>query len=122
MADDKLPVPDSKTLDNFLRAQGAALRASDRPPATLQEWQERRAKLRQSMFAAMGTEPPVADAPGSPCPLEPRVLGTLKRDGYAIDKVIFQSRPDVWVTASAYVPAGVKGKAPAVLVVHGHWA
>src|SRR5581483_334630 len=43
-------------------------------------------------------------------------------DGYRIEKVIFQSRPDVWVTASAYVPTEAKGKVPAVLVVHGHWA
>lgn len=116
MADDKLIAPDSKTLDTFLRAQGAALRANDQPSGTRKEWEERRAKLRQSMFAAMGS------VPEKECPLEPRVVGTLKRDGYSIDKVIFQSRPDVWVTASAYVPAGVKGKAPAVLVVHGHWA
>ena len=54
MADDMLTAPDAKTLDNFLRAQGAALRANDPPPATRKEWEERRTKLRQSMFAAMG--------------------------------------------------------------------
>ena len=46
----------------------------------------------------------------------------LKRDGYRIEKLIFQSRPDVWVTANAYVPEKASGKVPAVLVVHGHWA
>src|SRR5207237_8552775 len=30
-------------------------------------------------------------------------------------------RPDVWMTASACGPEKVKRKAPAVLVVHGHW-
>jgi dienelactone hydrolase len=49
-------------------------------------------------------------------------VGVLKRQGYRIEKLIFQSRPDVWVTASAYVPEPLTGKAPAVLVVHGHWA
>src|SRR5262249_27214863 len=57
-----------------------------------------------------------------PCPLEPNVLGVLKRTGYRIEKLVFQSRPDVWVTASAYVPEPEGGKRPAVLVVHGHWA
>jgi dienelactone hydrolase/pimeloyl-ACP methyl ester carboxylesterase len=118
MADDKLTPPDSKTLDNFLRAQGAAMRAKDRPPATRKEWQERRVKLRQSMFEAMGESAESTSDRG----LEPRILGTLKLDGYTIEKLIFQSRPYVWVTASAYVPMGVKGKVPAVLVVHGHWA
>src|SRR5207248_9260624 len=56
-----------------------------------------------------------------PCELEARNLGTLERDGYKIEKIVFQSRPDVWVTANAYVPA-ITEKIPAVLVVHGHWA
>src|SRR5207245_300928 len=39
-----------------------------------------------------------------------------------VEKLVFQSRPDVWVTANAYVPEPGAGKLPAVLVVHGHWA
>src|SRR5205807_3100128 len=66
--------------------------------------------------AAMGA------LPDRPCDLEPKVVGVLKRGGYRVEKLLFQSQPDVWVTASAYVPEGAKGKVPAVLVVHGHWA
>ncbi len=116
MADDKLAPPDAKTLDNFLRAEAKRLHAKDTPPATRKEWEDRRAILIKRMREAMG---PVPD---KDCPLEPRILGTLKREGYRIEKVIFQSRPDVWVTASAYVPANINGKVPAVLAVHGHWA
>lgn len=115
MPDKPIPPPDATTLDNFLRAEALKLRAQDKPPTTLKQWAQRRANLGKRMRAAMG---PVPD---KDCPLEPRVLGTLKRDDYRIEKVIFQSRPDVWVTASAYVPTKVKGKVPAVLVVHGHW-
>ncbi len=68
------------------------------------------------MFAAMGP------FPEKPCPLEPREVGVLKRDGYRIEKLLIQTRPDVWATAHAYVPETVKGKIPAVLSVHGHWA
>lgn len=116
MADDKIPQPDASTLDNFLRAEAKKLREKDQPPATRKEWHDRRATLIKRMREAMG---PVPD---KDCPLEPRIIGTLKRDGYSIEKVIFQSRPDIWVTASAYVPTNVKDKVPAVLVVHGHWA
>src|SRR5262249_17413180 len=56
-----------------------------------------------------------------PCPLEPKVVGTLDRPKYRIEKLIFQSRTDVWVTANVYVPKAGK-KFPAVLAVHGHWA
>jgi dienelactone hydrolase len=67
------------------------------------------------MAAAMG---PV---PEKPCPLEPKLMGVLRRPGYQIEKRIFQSRPGVWVTASLYVPDPAPRKAPAVLAVHGHW-
>ena len=72
------------------------------------------ASVREKIFAAIG------EFPAKPCDLEPRIIGTLQRDGYSIEKLIFQSRPNVWATATAYVPA-IKEKAPAVLVVHGHW-
>src|SRR5262245_26805631 len=116
MPDEKLPQPDANTLDNFLREEGKKLRAGDRPPTSRKEWDQRRGRLVKAMREAMGP------LPDKDCPLEPRVIGTLKRAGYSIEKVIFQSRPDVWVTASVYVPANVSGKVPAVLVVHGHWA
>jgi dienelactone hydrolase len=60
--------------------------------------------------------------PDRPCPLEPRVLGTLKRPGYRIEKLVFQSRPDVWVTANLYLPDPAGSARPGVLVVHGHWS
>src|SRR5262245_52357525 len=109
------PMPDASTYDAFIRKEAAALRASATAPATLAEWQARRAKLRETMLAAMGS------LPREDCPLAPKQVGTLKREGYRIEKLLFQSRPDVWVTASAYVPEGVAGKVPGVLVVHGHW-
>jgi dienelactone hydrolase len=107
--------PDPLAFDNFVRAQAKALHANDRPPATRKDWLERRAKLRTAMFEAMGT------FPDKSCPLEPKVVGVLRRTGYRIEKLLFQSQPDVWVTASAYVPENVRRKVPAVLAVHGHW-
>jgi dienelactone hydrolase len=115
MPDADLPRPDSQAYDSFLRARAAALHADDRPPADRTAWEARRAALREAMFAAMGP------FPDTPCPLEPREVGVLKRDGYRIEKLLFQSCPDVWVTASAYVPEPVKGRVAAVLAVHGHW-
>ncbi len=116
MAEQEPLQPDPRALNRFHREVARKLRAGDKPPADLNAWEQRRAKLRQAMFAAMGP------FPGKPCPLDPREAGVLKRDGYRIEKLLFQSRPDVWVTASAYVPEKVSGKVPAVLVVHGHWA
>src|SRR5262245_48040441 len=108
-------IPDGQRYDEFIQAQARALRANDEPPANKDAWQKRRTALRSAMFAAMGP------FPEKPCDLDPKILGTLNRGKYRIEKLVFQSRTDVWVTANAYVPTGPK-KSPAVLVVHGHWA
>jgi cephalosporin-C deacetylase-like acetyl esterase len=111
-----MPKP-AETFDAYVHARGDALRDGDKTPANLAAWTARRAELRKKMFAAMGE--PAQEK--KPCELSPKVVATLKRKGYRIENVLFQSRPDVWVTANAYVP-DLKGKAPAVLCVHGHWA
>src|SRR5262249_38330953 len=52
-------------------------------------------------------------------PLNPRVVGTLPRDGYRVEKVIFESRPAHHVTANLYLPEG-RPPLPGVLVPCGH--
>lgn len=39
-------------------------------------------------------------------PLNPRVTRVVKRDGYNIENIIFESRPGFLVTANLYVPSG----------------
>lgn len=53
-------------------------------------------------------------------PLNPKITGTLKRDGYRIEKVIYEARPDHHVTANLYVPDG-KGPFPGILFPLGHY-
>jgi len=52
-------------------------------------------------------------------PLNARVAGTLKREGYRVEKVLFESRPNHHVTANFYVPDG-KPPFPGVLLPCGH--
>jgi cephalosporin-C deacetylase-like acetyl esterase len=52
-------------------------------------------------------------------PLNPRVTGTIVRPGYRIEKVTFESRPQLYVTANLYVPTGA-GRHPAILGPLGH--
>jgi dienelactone hydrolase len=116
VADAALPPPDPHAFEKWIQAQATEMRAKDHAPASLREWRERRSELRRRMFAAMGPSPP------SPFPLRARVLGALQRRGYRIEKVVFQTRPEMWVTANTYVPETARDRMPAVLVVHGHWA
>ena len=53
-------------------------------------------------------------------PLDARVLGTLRREGYRIEKVLYESRPSHHVTAALYLPETGGGRVPGVLVPCGH--
>lgn len=57
--------------------------------------------------------------PETKSPLNPKVVGTLKADGFRVEKVIYESRPNHHVTANLYLPDG-KGPFPGVLVPCGH--
>jgi cephalosporin-C deacetylase-like acetyl esterase len=52
--------------------------------------------------------------------LHARTVGVLDRDGYRIEKVLFQSRPQFWVTANLYIPNGKPFPLPAVIGTCGH--
>jgi cephalosporin-C deacetylase-like acetyl esterase len=52
-------------------------------------------------------------------PLNARVMGVVERPGYRIEKLTFESRPRLYVTANLYVPAGT-GRRPAILAPLGH--
>ena len=53
-------------------------------------------------------------------PLNARVTGRIEKPRYVIEKVIFESLPQYFVTANLYRPR-TQGKYPAVLVPLGHW-
>lgn len=73
----------------------------------------RQQHVRDSVLRALGALPAVKT------PLNPRITGTLNRDGYRVEKLIFESLPRFYVTANVYVPTG-PGPFPAVLGVAGH--
>jgi dienelactone hydrolase len=55
-------------------------------------------------------------------PLNPRITGTVERDAYRIENVLFDSRPGFPVTANLYLPKGRKLPAPGVVGSCGHSA
>jgi len=52
--------------------------------------------------------------------LNARAVGTVERDGYSLEKLIYESRPNFYVSANLYVPAGGRGPFPGVLFQMGH--
>lgn len=57
-------------------------------------------------------------------PLNAQVTGTVQRDGYRVEKILFESRPGHYVTGLCFVPESdhFKKPYPGVLVVCGHSA
>lgn len=53
-------------------------------------------------------------------PLNARTTGTIHRGAYRIEKVIFESLPQVYVTANLYIPASGTPPFPAVISPLGH--
>lgn len=100
----------------FVRAQAAALRASDERPRDLASAKKKAERVRERLAEALGLEL----LPENSVPLDPQMLGSFKRPGYRVEKLIFQTLPGVWMTANAYVPDR-PGRLPALLMVHGHW-
>ena len=76
------------------------------------EYDAYRLELRRKMLAACGTFP-------ERTPLNARTVATLKRDGYAVEKVIFESMPGLLVTANLFIPDG-SGRRPCVVMSCGH--
>ena len=95
-----------------LRANAAERKARLDKITTPEEFkayqQELKEKIRQSF-----------QLPTEKCDLAPRITGTLKRNGYRVENVIYHSRPRFPVTANLYIPDGAEN-APAVLFLAGH--
>ncbi|MCB0688767.1 MAG: acetylxylan esterase, partial [Saprospiraceae bacterium] len=52
--------------------------------------------------------------------LNPQITGTIDQEGYRIEKIIFESQPQYYVSACLYIPDHIQEKVPAVLNLIGH--
>src|SRR4051812_11419998 len=102
-------------LDNLERRAREALAAIPRS-RTAGDADRMLAPLRRELERSLG----VGRLPWPPA-LRPRVVGILRRDGYRIEKVIYDSLPGSPVPAHLYVPERLDRPAPAVLFYNGHW-
>jgi cephalosporin-C deacetylase-like acetyl esterase len=81
--------------------------------ATPADLARRKVYVRERILNALGGFP-------ERTPLNARVVGTLDRDGYRVEKVIFESQPKFYVTGNLYLPKSGQAPYPAVLFPLGH--
>lgn len=79
------------------------------------EYDAYRTEMHRKMISAIGGFP-------ERTPLNARTVATVKRDGYRIEKVVFESMPSLFVTANLFIPESDAFKAPypAVVMSCGH--
>lgn len=81
---------------------------------TRQQAEARKAKVRATLLRLIGGLPESREA------LNATVAGTLREDGFHIDRIIYDSLPGYHVTANLYIPDGRQGPFPAVVMHAGH--
>lgn len=82
---------------------------------TRQQVEARTETVRSQLWQLLGGRP-------EETPLNPQVTGTLQRNGYRIEKLIFESMPQIHVTANLYLPTTGQAPFPAILAPIGHTA
>ncbi|MBR1588964.1 MAG: acetylxylan esterase [Kiritimatiellae bacterium] len=100
---------------NEVEAADAAADDAWRKLKTRAEYDAYRAKMCERMAEAVGGFP-------ERTPLNAKVVATVPREGYRIEKILFESLPGVYVTGLLYVPESPEFKPPypAFLVTCGH--
>ncbi len=80
-----------------------------------ESWEKIRPRLKEEYFYMLGLWPLPEKTP-----LSPVITGTLERPSYRVEKLHFQSRPQLYVTGNLYLPQKIEGRVPAILYVCGH--
>jgi hypothetical protein len=84
-----------------------------RLPENKVDWEKYRIGLKEEIIKKTGA------LLGQNLPLNMKTTGTIRRKGYTVENIFFQTRPGIYATANLYIPEGT-GKFPAVLVMMGH--
>src|SRR5262245_49297833 len=119
----KVPGKDGKystALPDYLRDQIKQANQRDREAwnkvQTKEDWEKFRDERIKALRDSLGTWPEV------PKNVRTRVTKTIEADGYRIDNLLYESRPDVWVAGNLYYPAKPRAASPVIMIAHAHHA
>ena len=80
---------------------------------TKSDWVERQSIVRNKLADIMGPFP-------EKTPLNIRITGVIQKEGYRVEKLIYESLPGYFVTSALFIPDNLEAKAPAILNPIGH--
>ena len=102
----------SRYLDNKVREAVWKERQDWLGVKTRQDWEHFRDERIAALRESIGQFPP--ERP----PLDTRVTAHHNGKGYRLENIVFQSRPNYWMTANLYLPEKPSGRMPGILIVH----
>ena len=108
------PDPLREYLTDIADRQLAERREVIRGLHTPEDVRRRQAEAREKILRMMG------GLPEESVPLNMRRTGVLERGDYRVEKIVYESLPDFFVTANLYIPTTGSGPYPAVLQPLGH--
>lgn len=79
---------------------------------TESEWKEYQNNMRRVLFTSENRF--------RKTPLNARITGTLKKPGFKVEKILFESHPGFYVTGCLFIPEKRQKPAPAIIYCSGH--
>ena len=83
---------------------------------TKEDWEQFRDSRIKALRQSVSRIVPLSE------PLNEKVTGTFRGEGYEIENLVFESRPGLLVTANLYKPAEPRDSMPGILLCHSHHA
>lgn len=84
----------------------------------LKEWQEVKGQRQSEFLEMLGLQGKPFE--GERSSLNVTKTGVIQKDGYRIEKLYYESLPNLYVPANLYIPDGIEEPVPAILYVCGH--
>lgn len=117
----KLPgtaTPGDRIFQDYFATQTSAIERKSLAELTAMsaaDGEQSRWVARRQLFEMLGLDPLPEKTD-----LKATVTGTVEHMEFTVEKLHFQSRPGLYVTANLYLPKGASGPAPAILYLCGH--
>lgn len=108
--------PGSMALNHLRTETDKLYSARDQQIAILKtkaDWQARQKIIKNKLNEIIGPFPKKEA-------LNPEITGVVQKEGYRIEKIIYEPVPGYYAVGCLYIPDNLRGKAPAILNVIGH--
>jgi len=100
-----------ETIFSLNRAEAERVRPRRKAPSTVEELRNYQQEIRDQAQKLIAFEKPVGD-------LKLKNFGEVKRAGYRIERMTFESSPGIVIPALMFIPDGASGKRPPILYLH----